>query len=1290
MRLTGSVPPRAGILVNHVSILDECHARSPELCDIPLSLFRQDPVAIGSHSVNHFSFVARVSIWSEHTNIKEKPPRSNFKPADMITKAHAASELMVRHFRRAARLFVAFVATWPVMAPAHASVLVIAPHPDDDILAAAGVVHRALGHEEVTVVYMTNGDATGIEQGLLRQGEAVAGQVQQLGNSEDNLIFLGYPNGHLKEIYDSYTGPSSQFFTAFGQGVTYGERGLGRTDYHSYRFGSPAAYNRPNIVTDLTEILATYRPRQIFTPAEFDRHTDHATSYRLLRMALDAVHAIDASYAPVVNRTIIWTPTYSHWPTLSDPVGFHTTMPYLSQTTFSWNDRASLDVPLPMQDSNLLTNLKYKAIQAHASEFDKYDGFLPKWAHKDEIFWPENPFGSNRPPIVEAGADIFSQPGAYAQLDGSDSRDPEGSTLSYHWTQRAGTPVTLQNAASAAPGFVIPGTASPNDSWTFQLVVSDGVRESAADMVHVFSGTRRLNIAPQATVTASSQNTSTGQLASRAVDGIADGAPGDAMREWVTVGETAGAWIRLTWSALYRVDRVVLYDRPSMDDRITAGTLSFSDGSTVPVGALSNGGAPVEIRFPARTVNSLTFTVTTVSGTSANIGLAEIRAYAEWMTRPPVLTNPGHQSGTVGVAVNLQLAASDADGDTLTYSASGLPAGLSINSSSGRISGTPTTVTTANVSVTVDDGRGGSDTESFTWLIESPNVAPVLTNPGNQSGTVGTAISLQLAASDADGDTLTYSASGLPTGLSINSSTGRITGTPTAAATANVSITVNDGRGGSDTESFSWLIEPANVSPVLTNPGARDGIVGETVNLQVTATDADGDTLTYSTTGLPTGLSINSSTGRITGTPTAAGTFNVSVTVNDGRGGSDTESFMWSVVPANVPPVLSNPGNQSGTVGTALSLQLMATDVDGDTLGYAASGLPAGLMLNSSTGRISGMPTSVGAANVTIAVSDGRGGSDTETFTWTVVPANRVPNLTNPGNQSGTVGVAVNLQLVASDPDGDTLGYAAVGLPAGLTINTGTGRISGTPTAAGSSIVTIAASDGRGGSDTESFTWTIVSAPPVNAAPVLTDPGNQSSTVGAAVSLQVVASDSNGDSLGYTASNLPAGLAIDASTGRISGAPTAAGTSNVTVAVSDGRGGSDTVSFTWTVAMANLAPTLTNPGNQTGTVGVALMFAPVATDADGDPLAFGASGLPAGLAIDAASGRISGTPTTVGTWSAALTVSDGRGGSDTETFTWTVAAAKPSGGGGGGGSLGSFGTLLLGMAGLVARRRSRA
>jgi LmbE family N-acetylglucosaminyl deacetylase len=288
----------------------------------------------------------------------------------------------------AVRWVVAAMATWLLATTTHASVLVIAPHPDDDILAAAGVIHRAVGYEEVTVVFITNGDVNGIAQGLLRQGEAVTAQVQHLGTTEDDLIFLGYPDGALQTIYDSYTTPSSQYVTSFGQGVTYGNRGLGRMDYHSYRFGSPAAYNRPNIVTDLAAILGTYRPSQIFTPSEFERHTDHATTYRLLRLALDAVHATDATYAPVVNRTIIWTPVKAPWPTLPDPVGNHTLTPYLSQTTFLWQDRASLDVPLSMQDTNLLTNLKYQAIQAHASEFPLYDGFLPKWAHKDEIFWP--------------------------------------------------------------------------------------------------------------------------------------------------------------------------------------------------------------------------------------------------------------------------------------------------------------------------------------------------------------------------------------------------------------------------------------------------------------------------------------------------------------------------------------------------------------------------------------------------------------------------------------------------------------------------------------------------------------------------------------------------------------------------------------------------------------------------------------------------------------------------------------------------------------------------------------
>jgi lysophospholipase L1-like esterase len=312
-------------------------------------------------------------------------------------------------------------------------------------------------------------------------------------------------------------------------------------------------------------------------------------------------------------------------------------------------------------------------------------------------------------------------------------------------------------------------------------------------------------------------------------------------------------------------------------------------------------------------------------------------------------------------------------------------------------------------------------------------------------------------------------------------------------------------------------------------------------------------------------------------------------------------------------------------------------------------------------------------------------------------PPNVAPVVTSPGNQSGTVGVAVSLSIVASDANSDPLAYSASGLPAGLSINSSTGRISGTPTTAGTSNVAVTAGDGRGGTGTASFTWTVSSAPlppPVNTAPVVSDPGMQSGTVGVAATLSIEASDANGDPLAYSASGLPAGLTINASTGRISGTPTAAGTSNVTVSVSDGRGGTGTAGFTWTVVAANVAPVVTSPGNQSATVGVAVTLSVVANDANGDSLTYGAAGLPTGLTIAGSNGGISGTPTTAGTSNVTVTVTDGRGGTGTASFTWTVAPATHEtgggeGGGGGGGSLGTPGAIFLILAGLIARRRRR-
>lgn len=363
-------------------------------------------------------------------------------------------------------------------------------------------------------------------------------------------------------------------------------------------------------------------------------------------------------------------------------------------------------------------------------------------------------------------------------------------------------------------------------------------------------------------------------------------------------------------------------------------------------------------------------------------------------SRPPILASLESHDSPEGSAVRFSVTATDPDGDPLAYRAAGLPPGLIMDATTGLISGTvPYTASGAyTVTVCAADPAGLSTCTAFSWTLSHTNRPPEIVRVGDPTSLEGETGTLTVVATDPDGDVLNYSAAGMPKGLSMDGATGLISGTLSCetAGVYDAVVTVTDSGGLDASTSFVWTVEEVCNPPVMTDPSDQTHAEGNTVSLQINATDAAGEILTYGVTALPPTLAINSTTGLITGVLSfdAEGVYTVTVTVTDDDGLRDEATFRWTISNTNRSPILSDPGNQSSTEGDAVSFSVVANDPDGDLLSYAVTGLPSGLVIDATTGKITGTLDCLSAATYTVGLNVTDGSLETtKNFIWTVSEA---------------------------------------------------------------------------------------------------------------------------------------------------------------------------------------------------------------------------------------------------------------------------------------------------------------
>lgn len=646
-----------------------------------------------------------------------------------------------------------------------------------------------------------------------------------------------------------------------------------------------------------------------------------------------------------------------------------------------------------------------------------------------------------------------------------------------------------------------------------------------------------------------------------------------------------------------------------------------------------------------------------------------------------------------GVSVATASGFSDIDGPTTNYSAAGLPPGLSINSNTGEITGTIDNSASQggtngvyNVTITATDFQGTPATQTFAWTVTNPG--PVAADD-SASTDEDTAVTVNVLANDndPDGDDLSVTAASAINGRVVVNPDGTITYTPNAGYNGPDTITysISDGEGGTSTATVDVTVAAVNDAPTpvgsLPPQNNVDADTGISIATAGGFTDSDDATLTYTVSGLPAGLSIDGNTGQITGTIDRSasqggsnGVYSVTVTATDAGGLNTTQTFSWTVTNPG-PVAVDDMATTNEDTPVLIDVLPNDSDPDGDPITLIAAAATVG-QATVVGNQVNYVPPANfnGTATITYTISDGEGGTATATIEVTVTPVNDAPvgtALPPQDTEDGAV-IAVPVAGNFTDVDGDTLTYAAADLPPGLSIDPDSGVISGTidnsasQTGGGVYTATITVSDGNGGTTSQTITFNVTNPGP----DAVDDSAATDEDVPVTISPLANDSDPDGDDLTITAASAPNGSVVINADGTVTYTPNPGfnGTDIITYEISDGEGGTSMAEITVTVADINDTPTANGSiGDQTNLDSqiISLPVAGAFSDPDGDTLSYTATGLPAGLTIDLATGVVSGTidrsasQVNGGVYAITVTADDGRGGTVSTTFEWTVTNPAP-------------------------------